>query len=330
MNHARRVVVVSSLVFGGFMAFSGSAAAQISGHFDRTLKVSGPVTLSVTSGSGSVAVTAGTDASVHVVGTIRGNTRRGKWSDADVERAVRAIEAKPPIVQNGSTIGLGAIEDEEIAQQVSISWEVTVPRRTELTVKTGSGSQKVAALAGPVTATSGSGSITIGAVEAAVDVRTGSGSIDVEGARERVNATSGSGTITLGAVSGKVAINTGSGSISVSKAAEATVDVSTGSGEIEITGLTGGLTANAASGSIHITGTPTADWQLHSSSGSIVLGIPLGTAFRVQANTSSGSIDTDHKLTVTHAGRRELTGAVGAGGVLVSARTSSGSIRIGR
>jgi DUF4097 and DUF4098 domain-containing protein YvlB len=312
------------------MSFSGSAAAQIRGHFDRTLKVSGSVTLSVTSGSGSVAVTAGDDASVRVVGTIRGTTRRGEWSDSDVERAVRTIEAKPPIVQNGSTIGLGAIDDEELRQRVSISWEVTVPKRTALTAKTGSGSVQIAALAGPVNANSGSGSITIGAIDSAVDVRTGSGSIRVDGARDRLNASSGSGEVRLGAISGKVAIDTGSGSISVSKAAEATVDVSTGSGEIAITDLSGGVTAKAASGSIHITGTPTADWQLHSSSGSIVLGIPLGTAFRVQANTSSGSIDTDHKLTITHAGRRELTGTVGAGGVLVDARTSSGSIRIGR
>ena len=87
-------------------------------------------------------------------------------------------------------------------------------------------------------------------------------------------------------------------------------------------------TASAASGSIHITGTPTADWQLQTSSGSIVLGIPEGSGFRVQAHTSSGSINTDHKLTITSAGRRELSGTVGSGGVLISARTSSGSIRI--
>jgi DUF4097 and DUF4098 domain-containing protein YvlB len=116
----------------------------------------------------------------------------------------------------------------------------------------------------------------------------------------------------------------------VQQAPEAEIDASTGSGQIDIDGLTGGLTAHAASGSIHVNGTPTADWQLNTASGSIVLGIPEGSAFRVQASTSSGSIDSDHKLTVSHVGRRELTGTVGNGGALVSARSSSGSIRIGR
>jgi DUF4097 and DUF4098 domain-containing protein YvlB len=304
------------------------AAAQIVGRFDKTLSVSGPVTVSVTSGSGSVNVVAGGDGSVHVVGTIRGNSWRE--SSDGVERAVRAVEAKPPIVQNGSTIGLGAIEDEEISRRVSISWEVTVPRQTSLTVKTGSGSQTIASLAGPVTANSGSGKVTVGDIAGAVDMRTGSGSIRAEGGTGRVNATSGSGSIYVGRVSGKVAINTGSGSIEVARASDATIDVSTGSGQIEIDGLKGGLTAHAASGSIHVNGTPTSDWELQTSSGSIVLGIPEGSAFRVQASTSSGSINTDHKLTVSSMSRRELTGTVGTGGVLVAARSASGSIRIRR
>src|SRR5262245_1019515 len=121
------------------------ASAQVIGKFDRSLNVSGPVTLSLTSGSGSVNVVAGGDRSVHVVGTIRGNTWR--HSADRVERAARAVEAKPPIVQNGSTISLGALEDEEISQFISISWEVTVPKQTSVTVKTGSGSQAIASLA---------------------------------------------------------------------------------------------------------------------------------------------------------------------------------------
>lgn len=304
------------------------ASAQVLGKFDRTLTVSGAATVSITSGSGSVNVVAGNDGSVHVVGTIRGN----RWMESadQLERAARTIEAKPPVVQKGSTISLGDIEDQEIARRISISWEVTVPKQTSLTVKTGSGSQTVASLAGPVNANSGSGSVAIGNTSGAVDVRTGSGSIKVEGGTGRVNASAGSGSIHLGAVSGKVSVNTGSGSIDIASAASATVDVSTGSGQIDIDGLKGGVTASSASGSIHINGTPTSDWQLHSSSGSIVLGIPDGSAFRVQANTSSGSINTDHKLTISSAGRRELTGTVGTGGVLVAARTSSGSIRIRR
>ena len=106
------------------------------------------------------------------------------------------------------------------------------------------------------------------------------------------------------------------------------MDAATGSGSIAVDSLSGGLTARSASGTITVAGTPGQDWQLHSSSGSIALDIPDGTPFRVEASTSSGRINTDHKLTVSSVGQRELSGAVGDGGRLVSARTSSGSIHI--
>jgi DUF4097 and DUF4098 domain-containing protein YvlB len=324
-------LAAGALVLAAAGLTAAPAAAQVTGRFDRTLKVSGPVTLSISSGSGSVNVTPAGDGTVRVVGTIRGNSWRRLTSDS-VERAVRAVEAAPPIVQSGSNISLGEgdRDDEDIRRHVSISWEVTAPTGTSLTVKTGSGSQQIGAFAGPVMSTAGSGSIEIGAIGGTVDVRTGSGSIDVDGARDRVNASAGSGSIAIGKVTGKVAIDTGSGSITVRDAPEATIDVTTGSGSIDVSGLVGGLTARAASGSVHVNGKPTSDWQLHSSSGDIVLSIPEGSNFRVQAGTSSGSINTDHKLTVTRLGRRELSGEVGSGGALVSARTSSGSIRIGR
>ena len=85
------------------------AAAQVVGHFDKTLKVSGPVTLSITSGDGSVNVVAGGDGAVRALRTVRGNNWR-EWSGNAVERAVRAVEAKPPIVQNGASISLGSVK----------------------------------------------------------------------------------------------------------------------------------------------------------------------------------------------------------------------------
>jgi hypothetical protein len=326
-----QLLIAAATVALVIAAVPAQAAAQsFEGRFDKTLSVSGPVTLSISSGSGSVDVSAGGDDAVRVVGIVRGTSWWRGASDAAVRRAIEAIEARPPIVQNGGTIAVGAIDDEDVARMVSISYTVTVPRKTALTVKTGSGSQHIAAIAGPIEATTGSGSVTVGAIEGAADVRTGSGSVRVDAARERVNVSTGSGGITLGRVAGRVTLNSGSGSVTIREAPDATIDVTTGSGRIGVDGLVGGLTAHAASGSIHVNGTPKADWQLATSSGSIDLGIPEGTAFRVQASTSSGSIDTDHKLTVSSAGRRSLSGTVGSGGVLVSARSSSGSIRIGR
>lgn len=194
------------------MCIALPARAAVEGRFERTLTVSGAVSLSVTSGSGGIDVGTGPDGAVHVAGVIRANTWNATVSSDEVARAVKELEARPPIVQQGNTIRIGEIEDERIARLVAISYTVAVPRNTSVTSKTGSGSQSIAALAGGVTASSGSGALTVGAIEGPVEVRTGSGSIRVEGARGGIFSSSGSGSIKLGTVAGDARIRTGSGS----------------------------------------------------------------------------------------------------------------------
>jgi len=304
------------------------AAAAVEGRFERTLTVSGAASLSVTTGSGGIEVKAGPDGTVHVAGEIRGNS----WgaSADELARAVKAIETKPPIVQEGNTIRVGQIEDEQIARLVSISYVVTVPRSTSVTAKTGSGSQTVASIAGPVNVSSGSGSLTVGAIDAAVEARTGSGSIRVDSAGSGLTASSGSGSIRVGNVVGDTRVRTGSGSIEVRQVANGTAEISSGSGHIEVADIKGGIKASTASAGIHVSGTPTADWHTTTSSGSITLDIPADAPFRLHAYTSSGSIKSDHQLKITTTEKRELTGSSGEGGALIEARSSSGSITVGR
>lgn len=316
------IVVLAALTF-----IPRVATSQDAGRFDRTLTTSGPVDLSLVSGSGSVVVRPGADGSVAIVGTIRPANRWSTSAD-EVRRAIRAVEANPPIAQNGGRIEVGRIEDPEIARLVAVSYEVTVPRATRLTSRTGSGSQKVGALAGPVSVTTGSGAVEVGAIADAVEVTTGSGSVKVEGARGRASISTGSGTVHAGAFEGDLQIRTGSGGIHVDRASGGTVALSTGSGSLEVRALDGGLNANSGSGSINVWGTPRSDWTVSSGSGQIGLRIPAGTAFRIQANSNSGRISTDHEVQASSVSRRELVGAVGEGGPLVTARTSSGRIAI--
>jgi DUF4097 and DUF4098 domain-containing protein YvlB len=311
------------------VCMAAPARAAVEGGFERTLTVTGAVTLWATSGSGGIDVITGQDGSVHVKGVIRANTW-GSASSDEIARAVKALESSPPIAQQGNSIRVGEIDDERIARLVSISYTITVPRQTSVTSKTGSGSQSIASLAGPVAASSGSGALTVGAIDGAVDVRTGSGSIRVERAGAGLAATTGSGSISVDAAAGDMRVRTGSGSIEVRQATSNAAEISSGSGHIRVGDLKGGIKATTASAGIEITGTPTADWRTSTSSGSIRLGIPADTSFRLQAHTSSGSIRTDHTLKAMTTSRRDLEGTVGDGGVLVEARSSSGSITVGR
>lgn len=322
-----RHIAILVVVVAGLVAVPAVAAGQELGRFERTLTVSAPVVLSVVSGSGSVDVRSGPDGTVRIVGIVRA-ADRWRTSEQESQRAVRAVEANPPIVQEGGRIDVGRIDDEDIARRVSISYEVVVPRTTRVTSRTGSGSLKVGALAGPVSVSTGSGSVDVGAIDDGVEVTTGSGSVKVEGGRGRVGISTGSGTVHAGAIDGDVHIRTGSGAIHVERVSGGTADLRSGSGSLAVRRLDGGLIANTASGSISVSGIPRRDWTVSSSSGQLTLRIPSGTSFRIQANSSSGRIETDHDLQSRTVGRRELTGTAGEGGPLVTARTSSSRIAI--
>jgi DUF4097 and DUF4098 domain-containing protein YvlB len=311
------------------LAFTAApAVAEVEGKFERTLKVSGTVDLSVSSGSGSIHVQPGASGTVRVIGTIRANRwRNGRGGD--VEARVKRIEADPPVVQEGSRVSIGKTKGDELYENISISYDVYVPEATIVSANTGSGSVHVGALRGPVTASSGSGSVEVGATGGAVKASSGSGEITVDGAKERVEATTGSGSIHLRNIAGAATANSGSGSIEVEQTAAGAVKLTTGSGGIKAWGIRGELVARASSGSIHVQGTPTGPWDLDSSSGSINLELPAELAFTLDAHTGSGSINVDHPITMQgRIDRRTLRGDIRGGGPIVRASTSSGSIDI--
>jgi hypothetical protein len=138
-----------------------SSAQTAQGSFERTLTVSGPVDLDITTGSGHVIIRTGPAGSVKVVGRIHaGNS----WFSSDRAAAdkIKAIEAKPPIEQTGNAIRIGRFEDHDLQQNVSISYDIIAPVQSTLRSRTGSGDQTVDDISGPVDVSSGSGRITLG------------------------------------------------------------------------------------------------------------------------------------------------------------------------
>lgn len=299
--------------------------ATAEGQFERTLSVSGPVDLNVRTGSGSINVITGSGSQVRVLGKIR--VHRDSLSEA--QALVKEIESNPPMEQSGNTIRIGRTEDREWRNNVSISYELVVPKATRLVSSTGSGSQNIADIQGPLDASTGSGSLTLSGIGAEVDASTGSGSIKISGANGRLKASTGSGSIRATGVAGPIDASTGSGSVELEQIAAGDVEVSTGSGGIEVRGVQGRLRVRTGSGSIRAAGTPTGDWNLHTSSGSIVVSLPADAAFDLEAATSSGRINSAHPVTVVGSlSPRKMIGKVRGGGVRVALSTSSGSIRI--
>jgi DUF4097 and DUF4098 domain-containing protein YvlB len=302
----------------------------VEGSFERTLNVTGPVDLDVSTGSGSIDVRVGVSGVVRIHGLIKArNDMR-----AGAEEKVRYLEANPPIDANGNIVRIGRIEDPAYQNNVSISYEIETPPDTRLAARTGSGSQKIDGLHGSVNANCGSGSIFVANTEGDVNVRTGSGSIKLHGTTGRSELQTGSGSIRAQGIAGSTKASTGSGHIALEqraaeRGAPADVEAQTGSGGIELSGVFGSLRARTGSGGIRASGNPVRDWDIHAASGSVTLELAQDAAFDLHANTGSGSISVGPPVEVQGTvGRKDLRGKVRGGGSLVEVRTGSGSITI--
>ena len=243
------VCILVALASGGCEIYAGTPAE---GRFARTLAVSGPVNVEIRTRSGGIRVYTGPAGTVTVVGRIRA---RG-WFDAGGEQQVNAIEANPPIRQEGGLIRIGDASDNGIPQRVSIGYEITVPET------------------------------------ARVDAMTGSGGIRIEGPEADVRALAGSGGIRLTGVRGPVVARVGSGGIRIEGKPVAGWDLRTGSGGVRMTVAADTpftLDAQAGSGGIHSDQPVAATVQTRNR----LQGNVRGGGPRVQVETGSGGIRID-------------------------------------
>lgn len=304
------------------------AAAQVTGSFERTLTVTGPVDLKVETGSGSITVRTGDAATVRVVAQIRANTLSGWLGGGGAEERVRQIEQNPPIEQEGNHIRIGRGVDRELVRNISISYDLIVPEQTQLDSSTGSGSQSIAGVRGPVRAGAGSGKLELFNIGSEVRASTGSGSIVLDKIAGSARASTGSGSIRATRIEGGMHGRTGSGSIRLD-GANGAIELGTGSGSVQAESIRGGLRVRTGSGSIRIQGTPSEPWDLQAGSGGIRLSLPSDLGFTLDARSASGSVSVDHPIDIEHQYRqRELRGRVRGGGPAIVARTGSGSVSV--
>jgi Putative adhesin len=263
-------------------------AFSAEGVFDKTLTVHGPVTLNISTGSGYIHLSPGSDNQVHIIGRVKAS--HGSFSMSSPEERVKEVVDHPPIEQVGNIIRVG--KNDHGVKNVSIDYEVTAPRDTELSANSGSG-----------------------------DLR-------IESVGRNAKLSTGSGSITARELRGNLSLETGSGDIQAQQIEPGDVKADTGSGSLHLNGIQGSLRAQTGSGDIEIAGKPTGDWKIGTGSGSVNLN--TGSAsYTLDASTGSGSVKSDVPLTVEGSlERHHVTGKVNGGGPLVRVETGSGSIHI--
>lgn len=166
-------------------------------------------------------------------------------------------------------------------------------------------------------------------------IRTNDGTVVVERVTGRTEIRSGDGSIRATETSGELLAETDDGSIQLDDIA-GRVEARTGDGSIRLTGTPSRLRARSGDGSVVLRirsgATMTDEWMVATGDGSITVELPAGFAAQIDADPGSdGRVRNDLMLTGLAGGTREkrtLTGMLGTGGHRLSLRTADGTIRL--
>jgi hypothetical protein len=280
------------LVATAALALSAVTTARAAdSNFDRTLNVGSAPNLTVSTGSGYIHLHPGSDAQVHIVGHVH-SSRGWMGGGGDVDSRVQQIANNPPIVQSGNDITVGERHNSDLFRNISIDYEITLPRNS------------------------------------VIAATTGSGDVEVQNVGASLKAQSGSGSVRAHGIPGSAILGTGSGDIELQQTGPGEVKAETGSGSIRLHGLSSALKASTGSGDIEADGQPSTDWKVSTGSGSIRL--TVGNAhFNLDADTGSGTINVAQPITMQGSlNRHHVSGVVNGGGPTIRANTGSGDIQI--
>jgi DUF4097 and DUF4098 domain-containing protein YvlB len=318
-NHRLSLLLLSATV----VLAGCESGPSVSGAFDRSFNVTGPIRLELNNASGDVNITGSADGKVHVRGEVRAS---GFGIDSTRKRLDDTL-ANPPIEQKGDTIRIG--KDMSRMRNISITYTIQVPRATEVDANVASGAQTIRNVTGPVTVRAASGSIRLENIQRDAEVTTASGTITASDVGSDLHVSTASGNVELTGIKGNVRASTVSGVIRIAKPG-ARVEAGNTSGEIEIQGASNDVKAHAISGLVSVQGNPGADsyWDLKSVSGGVQVRVPAAANLHLTAEASSGDIRSDIPIVVEEQGKHTLRAHMGSGGGRVDVHTVSGEIRV--
>lgn len=307
MRRNRWPRVLGAVVGLGLLVPAG-AYAQTTERFSKTVRLGRTGTVDLSNLAGDITITGGNSEEVTIDALKR--TRR---SNAAAQLQSVTIE----VLEGPSRVDVRTFYPRRRNINVWVDYTVTVPRGSTVSVRSLSGSITLSDIDGEVRGESASGHVTASAARVA-----------------RLHSLSGN--VEMRAGSGDSYVSTMSGVVTVTGAKLRSLSASSVSGRVRLIDvITDRANANSMSGSIEYSG-PLAKggrYELKSHSGSIVLGIQGPTGFDLDANTFSGSIDTEIPVTVRSDSRgrqRAVRGTFGDGSAVVVVSTFSGEVKVAK
>ena len=171
--------------------------------------------------------------------------------------------------------------------------------------------------------------------------KSGDGSITVEDIAGKITLNTSDGSVRGSRLSGEILVRSGDGSIRMERV-EGKVDLETEDGSIGLEAKPSSLRARTADGSIRMQieadSAMAEDWDVQTDDGTVVLTLPATFNAEIDAESRDGSVRASHPSLSgeTRSGedreerRRKLKATLGSGGPTFRLRTGDGSIRIER
>lgn len=285
-------------------------------------------TLKLDAGVGDVKiVTGGTGVAVELVRSYRGRRGEERMRDMDVSYSQQGNDV---VIDTDMGRGDNQWFNWNNWSNFEVQWNIRVPDRYNLEVRTSGGSIELDPIDGTVDARTSGGNISAGRLGGAAKLHTSGGSIEIDGATSELHARTSGGSIRIGNTQGPVDARTSGGSITLARVA-GTVYARTSGGNIVVEEASGSVDASTSGGSIRaqLSGPLTADSRLSTSGGSVTVSLGSGVAVDLDARASGGGVSSDVPITIM--GRQdndELKGKINGGGPTLTLRTSGGGIRV--
>jgi DUF4097 and DUF4098 domain-containing protein YvlB len=296
---------------------------SVSGSFDRSLDVSGPIRLELRNVAGDVAIVGSADGKVHV----HGDVRVSGFGFGSPQKRLDDLLASPPVELKGDTLRIG--KETSRLHNVAITYSIEVPRATEVDSASVSGSESVRNVRGPVQAESVSGTVHGQDIGREVKLSSTSGTVTAENCGDDVRATSVSGNVTVTNAKGDVLAHSVSGDVQVRNPG-GRVDANTSSGTVDVRDADGDVKAHATAGRITVQGNPSGNsyWDLKTVSGTVDIAVPSSASFHLSAGAVSGQISAQIPIMIEEQGKHSLRAHMGDGGGRVEIHTVSGAIEL--
>jgi len=282
---------------------------------EKTFATSGRVLVVVENEVGLVAITAREGDTTRVA-----LTAETPGAEELVERAV--VEWRPAGGHDIVLVKIPRLHGMKFIRRNGVAVRVDVPLGSDVKVTAASAPVELNGSIGAANVKTASGDVTADEVTD-LRVKTASGDLEVEAVRGQLRLHSASGDLRCVRADGGASVTTAAGDVEIGSIGER-AEVRATSGDVRLGDVSGDVTVVAVSGDVNVLSIACGSVHARSVSGAIALGVARGVALRVDAESMSGTVDSDIPLSDGPEAER------GGPKVVLTASSVSGDIHVRR